>query len=145
MKKIALVTLGFMMILFLTGCGKKSAKLECIQKKEGFDTYYNVGFLGKKVESIDFIYKYDLRGFKEKSIEAMKKQDFCEVVKSSMEEYKNAFKECKYNFEPETLIVSASLDIDKIASSAKEKMASVEEAKVDLEQQGYTCTIVEEK
>ncbi len=145
MKKIALVTFGIIMILCLSGCGGKRVKLECIQKKSGFDTEYNVGFKGKTVGSIDFNYKYDLAGYAAKDIETMKKQDFCEVIKNTMQDYKDAFKSCNFKFEPDYLIITADIDINKIAKDNKSKTASVEDTKNDLEKQGYSCTIKEVK
>ena len=140
MKKILYGVLAVLMVLLLTGCGKER-KLSCTQTNSGIDDTFNVGFKGNIIKEMDFHYNYDLSDRDDKTIEAIKKQDFCATVKESMSDYKNAFTDCKYGLENKVLKVDAVLDVDKVATSAMEKMTSAEKAKEELEKQGYKCTI----
>ena len=127
--------------LLVAGCGPKETKLICTQNQNGLDIVFNIGFKGNKVDSMDFDYNMDLSSYNDTQIDAISKQDFCEVVKSYMTEYKEAFTSCNQKIESKELKVSSVLDVDKIAENEKEKMGTPEATKEELEQQGYSCTI----
>lgn len=90
---------------------------------------------------MDFKYDMDLSKYSDKQIEAIEKQDYCENVKASMTEYKNAFENCSQKVEDKHLLVLSNLNVDKIAESEKDKMGSPEKTKDALEKQGFKCTI----
>ena len=140
MKKLGLVTIAVLMTFMLAGCGKKQT-LSCVQKPSGVDVEFNIDFEGKKVVGMDFHYNVDLSSLTDDQIETLSKQDFCETVKNSMEDYKEAFTKCDHKIESKKMLVDAVLDVDKVAKEEKNKMTSIEEAKTQLENTGYTCTI----
>ncbi len=127
--------------LLATGCGQKESKLVCTQSQKGVDVVFNVGFKGDRVDSMDFTYNMDLSSYNDTQIDAVGKQDFCELVKSSMSAYKDAFTNCEQKIESKKLIVSSVLDVDKVAGDEKDNMGTPEEAKKELEAEGYTCTL----
>lgn len=140
MKKLGLVAVAVLMIFMLTGCGKKQT-LSCTQNPEGVEVIFNIDFEGKKVVGMDFHYNVDFSKYTDAQIATIEKQDFCETVKNSMADYKDAFTKCENKIVDKHLAVDAILDVNKMAKTEKDKMASIEEAKSLLETQGYTCTI----
>lgn len=140
MKKICLVLVAVFMTLLVSGCGKER-KLTCIQTPDGVNIEFNIGFKGKTIKTMDFNYDYDISSLSDKDKESVKKQDFCVQVKEAMKDYEKAFTNCKSNVVKDHLKVAAVLDINKIAKNALQKMTSVENAKTELEKQGYSCTI----
>ena len=133
---VAVATLA----LVTTGCGKKET-LVCTQTASGVDINFNVGFNGKTISSMDFSYDMDLSSYSDSTISYLEKKDWCSTVKSSMSSYKDAFTDCKQEVKNKKLKVSSKLDVDKIAKNVTDKMTSSEEAKKELEKQGYKCTI----
>ena len=140
MKKAGLVLTVALMTLLISGCGK-TQKLSCVQSPEGVNIEFNIGFKGKTIQTMDFNYDYDISALSDNDKESVKKQDFCVQVKEAMKDYKDAFTNCKSNVVKDHLTVSAILDINKIAKNALQKMTSIENAKTELEKQGYSCTI----
>ncbi|MBE6160858.1 MAG: hypothetical protein E7158_01375 [Firmicutes bacterium] len=134
--KILVVAL---VVLLTTGCGKET-KLVCKQTASGVDVTFNIGFKGNEVKTMDFKYDMDLSDYTDKQIETVEKQDFCELVKSSMDEFSDAFKNCEKKVEDKHLFVTSDLEVDKIAKDEKDKMGSPEDTKKELEKQGYKCT-----
>ena len=143
MKKslMGVVVIALVAVL-VTGCGNKETKLVCTQEQSGVDITFNVGFKGNTLETMDFSYNMDLSSYTDAQIDAVKKEDFCSAVKSSMSEYSNAFTDCKQDINSKKqLVVNSVLDVDKIAKTELEKMASPDDTKKALEDQGYSCTI----
>ena len=139
MKKGLLFVATFALVLLLAGCGSsKSTKLVCTTSSSGVDITFNIGFEGNKVTSMDFSYDMDLSSYNDTQIAAVKGQDFCEIVKSSMSSYANAFTSCKQDVVSKHLKVDSVLDPAKVSDGALVN-SSVEDAKKGLESQGYTC------
>ena len=135
------ILLGAAVVLLSAGCANKETKIVCKQNTSGVDITFNVGFKGNTVETMDFQYDMDLSSYADNQIEAVGKRNFCELVKSSMPGYKDAFKDCDQKIENKHLVVVSEFDVDKVASDEKDKMGSPEETKNALEKQGYKCTI----
>lgn len=140
-RSIVLVATVFALVLFVTGCGSKEATLVCTQTTSGVDITFNVGFKGNTITTMDFDYDMDLSKYSDTQIDAIGKQDFCTSVKNSMGSYKDAFTDCKQDITDKHLKVSSVLDVDKIAKNVLDKMTSPENAKKELETEGFTCTI----
>ena len=141
MKKVLLSLVTVMFLLAVAGCGEKTTMLECKQTTSGIDVSFNVGFKGNVIDTIDFGYDMNLEAYSDTQINTLKGQDFCEIVKSSMETYKDAFMSCKQEVVNKHLYVKSELDIDKIADNTLAKTTTPEKAKEGLEGKGYTCTI----
>ena len=135
------IILGAAFVLLSAGCTSKETKLVCKQSVSGVELTYNIGFKENTVETMDFRYDMDLSKYSDKQIEAIEKKDFCEEVKGSINEYKNAFENCNQKVEDKHLLVISDLNVDKIAEDEKDKMGSPEKTKKELEKQGYECTI----
>ena len=142
MKKIGLFVLfAGVLLVTVTGCGKKETKLVCNQESSGVDVIFNVEFTNNVIEDMDFSYNMDLSSYNDTQIKAIEKQDFCTIVKSYLSSYKNAFEDCKQSVKEKQLKVSADLDVDKLTANAIDKKSTPEEAKKALEKEGYTCKI----
>ncbi len=129
-------------LFLLSGCSlTKESKLLCKTSQSGVDVQFNVDFVGKRINGINIVYDMDLSKYNDTQIEAVGKQDFCDVVKTSMSQYKDAFNNCNQAIENKKLHVTADLDVDKLAKNELEKFASVDDAKTGLEAVGYTCTV----
>ena len=129
-------------VLLLSGCGlTKEQTLLCTASQSGVDVGFNVKFKGYKIEQMDITYDMDLSKYNDIQIEAISKQDFCEVVKKSMSQYKDAFTECKQDVSNKNLHVATGLEVDKVAKSELDKFSSIDNAKEGLEKVGYSCTI----
>lgn len=133
------ILVAALVVLLTTGCGKET-KLVCKQSQSGVDVTFNVGFKGNEVTSMDFKYDMDLSSYSDKQIEAIEEQDFCDIVKSSMSGYEDAFTKCDKKVENKHLLVNSELDVDKVAKDEKDKMGSPKDTKKELEKQGYKCT-----
>ena len=124
----------------LTGCDNKTI-LKCTMNSNGVDTNFNIGFNGNKIEKMDLQYLMDLTNYSDSQIDVLKDQDFCIGLKSDMEEFKEAFANCNQKLEDKKLNIVADFDVNKISSSQLSKMQTPENAKKDLENSGYKCTI----
>jgi hypothetical protein len=138
-KRLLGVALAFALLL-LTGCGKES-NLHCTATESGVNVGFNVKFMGKRITDMNVTYDMNLSSYNDVQIAAIEKQDFCEIVKTSMSQYKDAFTNCSQNVANKNLHVNADLDINKIAKNELEKFSSVSDAKEGLESVGYTCTV----
>ena len=143
MRKNKLILIGTMIfvVVLATGCGKKETKLSCTQTASGVDITLNLNFKGNEINDMDVKYEMDLSEYPDEVIDLMKEQDFCEVVKNGMDELNNAFTNCKQDVSNKKLNVYSTLDVNKVDNDLLEKMPSPEEAKEELEAEGYTCTI----
>ena len=141
MKKIFVFVIALFMVISLSACGKKEQKLMCKQLIDGVNVSLNVDFKGNMIQNMDFAYYSDLTEYKDDVIETLKKQDFCEVIKGSMPDYAEAFRDCKYTVQNKELNITAGFDVDKIAKTELDKMGSIEAGKESLEASGYTCEI----
>ena len=140
MKKIMMSALFVFALVMITGCGSsKSTKLVCTQSVQGVDVEFNVLFKGNKITKMDFNYNMDLSAYEDSEIDMLASQDFCTIIKGSMEEYEEAFTNCKQEIANKSLKIKSDLDVDKIAKTELEKMESPSKAKEDLEAQGYSC------
>ncbi|MBQ2640109.1 MAG: hypothetical protein IJF92_05080 [Bacilli bacterium] len=139
-KSLFIAVIVLFVAVFVTGCGA-SKKLVCKQKASGVDITFNVGFEGNKVKDMDFSYDMDLSSYSASSIAMIEKQNFCSLVKSSMDDYKDAFTDCKQKVADKHLKVDAVLDVKKISKNASKSMTSPNKAKKELEKTGYTCEI----
>ena len=142
MKKCLFLVTIIAFSLVVTGCGA-TKKLVCKQKASGVDITFNVGFEGNKIKDMDFSYDMDLSSYSDTQITMIEKQDFCKLVKSSMDDYKDAFTDCKQKVADKHLRVDSVLDANKISKNAEKIMTSPEKAKKELEKTGYTCKIKE--
>ena len=140
MKKMGLVLVAVLMLVLVAGCGKKQT-LSCTQTPEGYIIEFNIGFKGNMVETMDYKYDADLSAYNDSDIETLGKNDFCSSIKDSMEDYKDAFENCKQQIANKHLLLTAELNVDKIAKNTFEKMGSINDAKKELEAQGFACTI----
>ena len=141
MKKCLMIVVTVLLVsVVTTGCGV-SKKLVCKQKASGVNITFNVGFEGNNIKDMDFSYDMNLSGYSDASIDMIKKQDFCKLVKSSMDDYKDAFTDCKQKISAKHLKVNSVLDAKKISKNASKSMTSPEKAKKELEKNGYTCEI----
>lgn len=138
-KLFTIITVMFM-VLLLSGCGKKVTYLNCVHTQDKTVLDYNVKFVGKTVEEMDIKLDMDVSEYNDIQIEAIGKQDYCAVLASSMPQYKDALDNCKQDIVEKHLVVTSDLLVDKVASSEKEKMGSIEETKKAIEATGYTCT-----
>ena len=144
MKKLLLSCLAMALALIMTGCGKDEItdRLVCTQKASGVDVELTTNFQGNKIYDMDLRYAMDLSDYSSVQIDAIKAQDFCTIVKNAMLGYKDAFNNCKQNFENKELVITSKIDIKKVSATAGVKEeGSIEEAKDGLEAQGYKCVI----
>ena len=139
--KLVLLVVALVTAVVLTGCGNQEKMLVCTQKASGVDIEFNVGFKGKVIKSMDFNYDMDLSKYSDTQISAIEKQDFCNIVKRSMSQYKDAFTSCNQKVASKHLKVDATLDVNKVAKSVSDKLTTPEKTKEELEKQGYKCTI----
>ena len=140
-KGMALACVLAVAILFTTGCGNQVKTLLCNQTTNGVDVQFNVGFKGNRITTMDFSYDMDLSKYTDTQISAIEKQDFCSIVKSSLNDYKDAFTNCQQKIVEKHLKVDSGLDINKITKNLLQKISTPEAAKKEIEGQGYTCTI----
>ena len=126
--------------LLLTGCGN-NAKLKCTMNTSGVDVNFNVAFKGNKIDAMDLKYAMDLSSYTDSQINILKDQDLCTGLKSDMTEFSEAFSDCKQTLEDKKLNITANFDVNKISTEQQNKMQTPEDAKKDLENSGYTCTI----
>ena len=131
-------------LLLLTGCGKEQT-LRCKATESGVDIGYNVTFKGAVITKMDLSYDMPLTAYSEAQIEQLKGQDFCEVVKSSMTQYADAFSNCTQNIKDKHLLVHTDLIVGKVAKNELSKLSSIKKSKEGLEEIGYTCTIEDVK
>ena len=127
-------------LLVLSGCGKEQI-LRCKATESKVDVGYNVTFKGSRITKMDLSYDMDLTSYTDAQIKLLEEKDFCEVVKTSMSQYKDAFMNCNDTIANKHLSVIADLSVDKIANNELEKFSSIEKSKEELEKMGYTCTI----
>lgn len=126
--------------LLLTGCGNK-ATLKCNMNSSGVDINFNIDFKGNSIDAMDLKYAMDLSDFSDSQIDILKNQDLCSGLKEDMDEFKDAFADCKQELNDKKLNISAKFNVDKISSEKRDKMQTPEDAKKDLESSGYKCTI----
>ena len=138
--KLSMVVVAGSFILLATGCAGKNTKLVCTQSQSGVDMTFDVNFKGNVVDTMDIKYEMDLSKYTDKQVEAVGKQDFCTKVKSVMGQYKDGFEDCKQSIENKKLTVSSNINVDKIASSTRDKIGSPDATKKEIEQSGFKCT-----
>lgn len=139
--KYVLFGLAASAVLLASGCSAREAKLVCTQTASGVDITFNIGFKGSTIKTMDFGYDMDLSKYSDAQISSVEKQDFCNIVKKSMSEYKDAFTDCQQKVVSKHLKVDSVLDVNKIAKNMLDKMGTPEATKKELEKQGYKCTI----
>ena len=137
-KGIFLLCVAILCLLFTTGCDNKTI-VKCETKVNDATKNYNISFIGNKINSIDL--EIDLSGYSNEQIDAIKDQDLCSDLKSEVEEIKDALSDCKQTIEEKKLSINATFDVNKIPGNQLNKMYSPENAKKDLENSGYKCTI----
>ena len=143
MKKVFTLLTIIGIVLLMSACGKKDKikYINCTYADERTTLYYNIGFNEDVIEEMGLKFDMTLEDYNDSQINAVSEQDYCEVLKKSMPQYKDAFDNCKQKIENKHLLVTSDLIVDKIAASQKDKMGSIEATKDALEQSGYTCEI----
>ena len=139
MKKLLIIV--FICSFLLVGCSFGKRKVVCTQKASGVDIEFNVGFFFNKIKTIDFNYDMDVSNYTDAQITMLEKQDFCNIVKESMTDYKDAFDNCNQKVVNKHLKVYADLDVKKLDGGTFKKFTTPKKAKKELESTGYTCTI----
>lgn len=139
-KGILLFGIAGASLLLLTGCENKST-LKCNMSQSGVDVNFNVGFKGNKIDNMSLQYLMDVSSLSDSEVSALKGQDLCSGLKEDIDEFKEAFTDCKQNLEDKKLSIDATFDVNKIAGDQLSKMQTPEDAKKDLENSGYTCKI----
>ena len=155
MKKMLLGIL-FALVL-LTGCSSESSsnlgdnifgndieedngvRLVCSQKVQIVDVDMIADFKDESLTYLGLKYKMDLSAYNDAQITAINGQDMCSSVKQSMTKYTDSFTNCKQSIEDKALIITADFDLDKLIDDDITKTTNIEEAKKELEKQGYTC------
>ena len=137
MKKGLLILSVIAMVFVLTGCGNKPSTLTCKQTASGVDVQVTANFVGKKVESMGIVYNMDLSNYSDSTIEVIGKKDFCSTVQSAISQF--TLVDCKQSIENKKLVVTSGVDMSKIDKA--DTIGSPEQTKVELEKQGYTCTL----
>lgn len=118
-----------------------STYLVCTQSASGVDITFNIGFKNNSIQSMDFSYDMSLEEYTSEQISLIEQQDFCDAVKKSMSEYSGAFSDCQQNIDNKHLVVSSTFDISKLNENILNSMVTIEDAKTELEEEDYICTI----
>ena len=142
MKKVAF--LGILIItLFLTGCGNnvKTQKLICNQKKKTIDVNMIADFTDGEITYFGLEYSMDLSGISDSQIDLVNKKDMCQVVKTSISQYTDAFKNCKQAKENKTIKVTADFDLEKIINTDSKEKATMAALKEKIEKEDFSCVI----
>ena len=140
MKKYLLGGLMLSFALVLTGCGNETKTMICTMTQSGVDIELTTKFVGKKVDDMNLKYTMDLDDYPDEAIEEVKKQDFCSIVSTSTG-FNDALTGCKQDFKDKTLLITGNIDVKKLDDEDASDESTPEEAKEELEKQGYTCVI----
>lgn len=145
MKKIAFIGMLIIM-LFITGCGNtiKTQKLVCNQKIKTIEVNMIADFKNNEITYFGLEYIMDLSGISDSQIDLVNKKDMCQVVKTSISQYTDAFNNCKQAKENKTIKVTADFDLGKIIDTNSKEEATIEAFKEKLEKENYSC-VVEDK
>lgn len=143
MKNIKIFVALFTLLVLASACAPKESKLECTQTTSGVDVGFNVDFKGNMISDINITYDMDLSKYNDTQIKAIGKQDYCKIVKNAMSEYEKGFNNCTQNVENKKLNVKANIDINKINKKVLGNMQKPDDAKKEIEDQGYKCTLTE--
>ena len=138
MRKGLLLLSTLVFAVIITGCSGKT-RLTCTQKVQTVDVKMFADFKGDELTYLGLQYDMDLSEYNDTQVDLITKQDMCSTVKSSMASYSNAFTNCKQNVSNKNLKITADFDLDKLTGDLSKK-TNVEEAKTQLEKQGYSCT-----
>ena len=151
MKKIGLLC-TLLIVLLLTGCESdiinngdikvdNGTRLSCNQKVQTVDVKMIADFKDDKLTYLGLEYGMDLSSYTDTQVNAIQKEDMCTIVKNSMSNYSDAFTNCKQSVENKQLLITADFDLDKLKGADLTTQTSIDEAKTELEKQGYSCTI----
>ena len=143
MKNVKMLIALFAVLLLVSGCAPKESRLECTQNASGVDVGFNVDFKGSVIKDINITYDMDLAKYNDTQIKAIEKQDFCKIVKEAMSDYEKGFNNCTQNVENKKLNVKANIDINKISKSLLDSIQKPDDAKTEIEDQGYKCNLIE--
>ena len=132
-----------LLIIMVVGCSRNvvNKKLDCEQKIGEMDFELIMDFDGNRIGNIDFKCTSDLSKYNEKQINAIKEKDLCKTVRETMKGFENSFISCDQEISDNKLLISSKLDTNKITSNGIREVGSIEEGKILLENDGYTCTI----
>ena len=142
MKKYLLIL--FILVLALTGCGKKENSLVCSLKVETIDVFMHADFKDDNLDYLGLEYQMDLNEYSDSKIELIENEDMCETVKTSMDDsgLGEAITNCKQVInENKILEITADFDLDKMIDAEISRKTSVDEIIEELSEQGYTCEI----
>ncbi len=138
MKKILSILLVLGVVFCLTGCGLgKPSTLDCTQKISFAEIELTANFVGKKVTSMSMKYDMDLSKYSDSIVNTMASQDYCTSVQKRLSQYTLA--DCSQTVENKHIILKSGIDINNIKKT--QLIGSPEATKVELEKQGYTCTL----
>ena len=144
MKKVLLFS-TLLIAIVLTGCSSKDVKvLDCNQSltASGYTQDINVHaeYEGDNIVYYSLRYDMDLSSVSESELSQFNNQDLCALVKANMSAHSNAITNCKHKIENKHLILTADYDLDILLSEATKKV-TIDELKVQLENQRYSCII----
>ena len=120
--------------VFLTGCNKNKV-LNCVQEESVSSLEFNIEFGKEEVKKFNLKAQFDFSDVNEVQFESSKNTDFCSSFNSSFD---NALKNCKQKVDGKLITVSSEVDLSKYSKSLSGK---IEEAKQDLEKEGFKCKI----
>ena len=142
MKKISLFV-ALIITLFLTGCGNttKLQKLTCSQKIKTVSVDMIADFKDDKITYFGLEYDMDLTGISDAEVNLVNQKDMCQVVKTSVSQYTDAFKNCKQVKDNKILKVTADFDLNKIINDNSKEEATIIAFKDKLEKENYSCVI----
>ena len=83
----------------------------------------------------------DLTGISDAEVNLVNQKDMCQVVKTSVSQYTDAFKNCKQVKDNKILKVTADFDLNKIINDNSKEEATIIAFKDKLEKENYSCVI----
>lgn len=120
--------------ILLTGCGKNQV-LTCVQEESVSSLEYKIEFKKEELKKFNIKAQFDFSDVNDVQFESSKKQDFCESFNNSFDK---SLKDCKQKVDGKLITISAEVDLSKFD---KKLSGKIEEAKQDLEKEGFKCKI----
>ena len=139
MKKNLFLVVILLLVVTITGCNEKKKELVCTTNVSGIKVGFNYTFKGNKIININYVYDTDFT--ENDNGDPTKDKDFCPIIKKSLSDYQDAYKNCNQKYENKHLIVTIELDKDKINDNIKDKLTTIDSTKNYLELSGYSCEI----
>ena len=145
MRKATCLLLCLISLILLTGCGKN--KLICTKEDENkYVSYeYEISFKNDKVDEMSVTWYYDFSDIEDFStIGCLSLEDCINKTKNQVDSCQgsNVFKDCEVLKEKDsTIVVKANVTDEELKSktSILSKETEKDEAKKQLEAEGFTC------